>query len=129
MPLLRRIWTSDTCVMFVLVEFWNIRVSLPSHQDCRSIGLEEDVLPLACCRDLLLLGFRPWWSPLAANLAGWGGQVMSPISILRIARPIFLNILRTIAVLNLHRPIEELSGHIVMSEPRVHDPNSGLRVG
>jgi len=26
------------------------------------------------------------------------------------------------------RPIEELSGHIVMSEPRVRDPNSGVRV-
>ena len=49
--------------------------------------------------------------------------------ILRIARPRFLNILRTIAGLNLHRPIEELSSHIVMSEPRVRDPNSGLRVG
>ena len=35
----------------------------------------------------------------------------------------------TIVTLNLRRPIEELSGHIVMSEPRVRDPNSGVRVG
>ena len=81
MPLLRRIWTSDTCVMFVLMEVWNKRLSLPRNQDCRSIPLEGDVLPLAFCRNLLLLCFWPWWSPLAANLAGWSGQVMSPISL------------------------------------------------
>merc|ERR1719270_2249979 len=36
--------------------------------------LEEDVLPLACSRDLLLLCFWPWWGTLATGLAGWSGQ-------------------------------------------------------
>ena len=73
----------QTLVQGLLLEkFRDIRFQLlrPVWQ---SRVLEEDVLPLARSRDLLLLGFRPWWSPLAASLAGWGGQVMSPISVLQ----------------------------------------------
>ena len=87
MPLLRRMWTqqlSDTCAMFALVEV--LKYKVPIALPCLAIKslkpLEEDVLPLACSRDLLLLCFRPWWSTLAAGLAGWGGQVISPISVL-----------------------------------------------
>ena len=73
--------------MFALIEV--LKYKVPIALPCLAIKslkpLEEDVLPLACSRDLLLLGFRPWWSTLATSLAGWGGQVMSPISILRIA--------------------------------------------
>ena len=71
--------------MFALVEV--LKYKVPIALPCLAIKslkpLQEDVLPLACSRDLLLLCVRPWWSPLAASLAGWGGQVVSLISILR----------------------------------------------
>ena len=87
-PLFRNMWTqqlSDTCAMFALIEV--LKYKVPIALSCLAIKslkpLEEDVLPLACSRDLHLLCFWPRWSPLAAGLAGWGGQVITPIGILQ----------------------------------------------
>ena len=84
MPLSRRMWTqqlSDTCAIFALIEVLKYKVPIALHQESKATRGEEDVFPLSCSRDLLLLCFWPWWSPLAASLAGWSGQVISPTAV------------------------------------------------